>query len=99
MTGLCFYSANYPTLTNKILLAEKYQDVFFEHCERSFSMSSRSTQLAILASIARVLERLSVLSTDGEPMETDNLSVTGRDKALSTVIGHVANIIDYTLSK
>lgn len=40
-----------------------------------------------------------MLNADGEPMETDNMSVTSRDTAIATITGHVANIIDYTLSK
>ncbi|CAH0699772.1 unnamed protein product [Spodoptera exigua] len=74
---------------------EKYQDVFFEHCSKSYPTSSRSTQLAILASVTRVLERLAILANAGEPMETDN--PTNRDKAISTVTGHVILIVDYTL--
>ncbi|XP_026729465.1 proteasome-associated protein ECM29 homolog [Trichoplusia ni] len=76
---------------------EKYQDVFFEHCSKSFPTSSRSTQLAILTSMARVLERLSILTNTGEPMEMDNVTVSNRDKAISIVTGHVATIVDYTL--
>lgn len=75
---------------------EKYQDVFFEHCSKSYPTSSRSTQLAILASVARVLERLTVLS-NVEPMETDNMPASNRDKAISSVTGHVVLIIEYTL--
>lgn len=76
---------------------EKYQDVFFEHCSQSYPSSSRSTQLSILTSITRVLERLAILSSSGEPMETDNVSLCNRDKAITTVTAHVASIIDYTL--
>ncbi|CAK1553468.1 unnamed protein product [Leptosia nina] len=74
---------------------EKYQDVFFEHCSKSYPGSSRSTQLAILAGVARVLERLVVLNV--EPMETDNMALGGRDKAITSVTSHVANIVEYTL--
>ncbi|XP_063621128.1 proteasome-associated protein ECM29 homolog [Cydia splendana] len=73
---------------------EKYQDVFFEHCANSYSMSSRPTQLAILAAATRVVERLVVLNA--EPMDTDNVS-DSRSKAISSVVGHAATIIDYTL--
>lgn len=74
---------------------EKYQDLFFEHCSKSYPTSSRSTQLAILASVTRVLERLAILANAGEPMDTDNPN--NRDKAIATVTGHVTLIIDYTL--
>ncbi|CAH2107601.1 unnamed protein product [Euphydryas editha] len=74
---------------------EKYQDLFFEHCTKSYPTSSRSTQLAILASISCVLERLAVLAD--EPMETDDVTPTNRDKAISSVTTHVANIVEYTL--
>ncbi|KOB74355.1 Proteasome-associated protein ECM29-like protein [Operophtera brumata] len=50
--------------------------VFFDHCANSYASSSRSTQLAILTSIARVLERLAVLRGADEPMDTDNVLVT-----------------------
>ncbi|XP_068630379.1 proteasome-associated protein ECM29 homolog [Battus philenor] len=76
---------------------DKYQELFFEHCAQSYATSTRSTQLAILTSIARVLERLSVLRDTGEPMETDNVATTGRDQAIANVTAHVARIIDYTL--
>ncbi|CAG5035645.1 unnamed protein product [Parnassius apollo] len=76
---------------------DKYQEVFFEHCAKSYASSTRSTQLAILTSIARVLERLAVLRNDGEPMETDNVSTTNRDNALATVIPHVVTVVEYTL--
>ncbi|XP_026485739.2 proteasome-associated protein ECM29 homolog [Vanessa tameamea] len=76
---------------------EKYQDLFFEHCSNSYPTSTRSTQLAMLASIGSVVERLAVLSAAGEPMETDNMSLANRDKAISSVTAHVANIIEYTL--
>ncbi|KAL0840590.1 hypothetical protein ABMA28_015796 [Loxostege sticticalis] len=76
---------------------EKYQDVFFEHCAKSYSSSSRSTQLAILASIARVLERLAALGSAGEPMDTDNVAAAARETAVSNVTSQVAAIIDYTL--
>ncbi|KAG6456419.1 hypothetical protein O3G_MSEX009728 [Manduca sexta] len=76
---------------------EKYRDVFFEHCASSYASSSRSTQLAILSSIARILERLAILSTTGEAMETDNSANTNSDKAISTVVDHVVSIVDYTL--
>ncbi|XP_052750867.1 proteasome-associated protein ECM29 homolog [Galleria mellonella] len=75
---------------------DKYQDVFFEHCAQSYSSSSRSTQLAILTSITRVLERLTILSTD-EPMETDNVSTNNRDKSIANVTEHISFIVDYTL--
>lgn len=76
---------------------EKYQDVFFEHCSTSYPTSSRSTQLAILTSVARVLERLAIFDNIGEPMETDNQTSSKRDKAISHVTGQVASIIEYTL--
>ncbi|KAI5643789.1 hypothetical protein NE865_04185 [Phthorimaea operculella] len=74
---------------------EKYQDVFFGHCSQAYSNSSRSTQLAILTSMTRVLERLVVLKD--EPMETDNSDRSGRDKAISSVTTQVADVIEYTL--
>ncbi|XP_039748644.1 proteasome-associated protein ECM29 homolog [Pararge aegeria] len=76
---------------------EKYQDLFFEHCSKAYPTSSRSTQLAILASIASVLERLAILSNSGEPMETDNVALSNGDKAISGVTNQVAAIIEYTL--
>ncbi|CAB3243794.1 unnamed protein product [Arctia plantaginis] len=76
---------------------EKYQDVFFEHCVTAYPSSSRSTQLAILGSVARVLERLAVLSNAGEPMETDNNASSNTDKSIASVTGQVSTIIDYTL--
>ncbi|XP_052738355.1 proteasome-associated protein ECM29 homolog [Bicyclus anynana] len=76
---------------------EKYQDLFFEHCSKAYPTSSRSTQLAILASIACVVEKLAVLSCSGEPMETDNVALSNGDKAISSVTDHVAAIIEYTL--
>ncbi|XP_049865676.1 proteasome adapter and scaffold protein ECM29 [Pectinophora gossypiella] len=76
---------------------DKYRDVFFDHCAQSYPVSSRSTQLAILTAIGRVLGRLSVLNSAGEPMETDNVAATDRDKAITSVIERVASIIDYTL--
>ncbi|KAJ2947108.1 hypothetical protein O0L34_g16457 [Tuta absoluta] len=76
---------------------EKYQDVFFGHCSQAYSNSSRSTQLAILGSMTRVLERLVVLKD--EPMDTDNSDRTARDKAISSVTAQVAGVIEYTLSE
>ncbi|XP_075970288.1 proteasome-associated protein ECM29 homolog [Anticarsia gemmatalis] len=76
---------------------EKYQSVFFDHCTSSYPSSSRSTQLAILASIARVLERLAILDNVGEPMDTDNQTTSSRDKAVANVTEKVATVIDYTL--
>ncbi|RVE49284.1 hypothetical protein evm_006078 [Chilo suppressalis] len=76
---------------------EKYQHEFFEHCARSYPSSSRSTQLAMLTAIARVIERLAIFSAADEPMDTDNVAATDRDKAIAAVTGHVAAVIDYTL--
>ncbi|CAH0749868.1 unnamed protein product [Diatraea saccharalis] len=76
---------------------EKYQDVFFEHCAQSYASSSRSTQLAMLSSIARVIERLVIFTRTDEPMDTDNVAVTDKDNAIATVTGHIAAVIDYTL--
>ncbi|CAH4007387.1 unnamed protein product [Pieris brassicae] len=70
---------------------EKYQDLFFEHCSKSYPSSSRSTQLAILSGVAQVLERLVVLKVDA--MDTDG----DRDKAIHSVTTHVAVIVEYTL--
>ncbi|XP_032510836.2 proteasome adapter and scaffold protein ECM29 [Danaus plexippus] len=75
---------------------EKYQELYFEHCSKSYPTSSRSTQLAILASISKVLERLAVLN-DPEPMETDNSSAYTRNQVIATVTEHVTSIIEYTL--
>ncbi|KAI8428500.1 hypothetical protein MSG28_007292 [Choristoneura fumiferana] len=74
---------------------DKYQDVFFEHCAKSYPTSSRPTQLAILGAATRVTERLAILG--GEPMETDNREQGARDKAVGSVVGYAATLIDYTL--
>ncbi|XP_045493111.1 proteasome adapter and scaffold protein ECM29 [Colias croceus] len=73
----------------------KYQDVFFGHCSQSYPTSSRSTQLAILSSVSRVLERLAALNE--EPMDTDSPALGGRDQAISDVTAHVATIVEFTL--
>lgn len=82
-----------------LIAPDKYQDLFFEHCAQSYASSTRSTQLAILNSIARVLEQLAILRNVGEPMETDNVAVTDRGKAISKVTDQVAKVVDYTLSE
>ncbi|CAH2075093.1 unnamed protein product, partial [Iphiclides podalirius] len=76
---------------------EKYRELFFEHCAQSYATSTRPTQLAILTSIARVLQQLVVLRNAGEPMETDNAATNSRAKAISVVTANVAKVVDYTL--
>lgn len=74
---------------------EKYQDLYFEHCSKSYPSSSRSTQLAILSSISSVVERLAVLRT--EPMDTEEPVVQAGKDPVAMVTGHVATIVEYTL--
>ncbi|XP_072940517.1 proteasome adapter and scaffold protein ECM29 [Epargyreus clarus] len=70
---------------------EKYQGVFFEHCAQSYPVSSRSTQLAVLAALAKVLPRLAALAA------TNTDTSPARYAAIASVTAHVASIIDYTL--
>ncbi|CAH0727922.1 unnamed protein product, partial [Brenthis ino] len=70
---------------------EKYQDLYFDHCSKAYPTSSRSTQLAILASVSCVVERLAALKE--MPMDTDS---GGRD-SVAIVTAHVADIVEYTL--
>ncbi|XP_013177902.1 PREDICTED: proteasome-associated protein ECM29 homolog isoform X1 [Papilio xuthus] len=84
---------------------DKYQEEFFEHCAQCYASSTRSTQLAVLRSMASVLPRLEVLRGRGQPMDTDtdnatptNATIaTDRDKAITNINTHAAKVVDYTL--
>ncbi|XP_050678905.1 proteasome-associated protein ECM29 homolog [Leptidea sinapis] len=71
---------------------ENYQEVYFEHCSQSYPCSSRSTQLAILSSMSRVLDRLVVLA--GGPKDPEHVAA---ERAVRALTHHVAAVVDYTL--
>ncbi|GBP15166.1 Proteasome adapter and scaffold protein ECM29 [Eumeta japonica] len=72
---------------------ETYQTVFFEHCSQSYSMCSRSTQLAMLTAMSRVLTRLAILQEQAMDVDDEH----DRETAVTAITAHVAAVVDYTL--